>query len=234
VPAKSPGGAPNFSLLLNPRRIVYSPAQKAAILSALRASGGDQAAVLRAVRRVSGFEKVQRSHLIRWLAADSAAPRRVGRPVNAPFERAVLGRLLCVEPAAGAPVGAPVRVLANIAHSYEIIQMAAADAQRSPPWAGDASVRRLAFSHKWVRGFLDRATLRRRRNTSSDKPAQAPGVVRARMAEIQAVISAGPVGGQPPGQPPGFAPDDVVNADETASRYARPSGAARSRPSTRG
>jgi hypothetical protein len=40
------------------------------------------------------------------------------------------------------------------------------------------------------------------------------------MRAVQAVIAAGPAGGQPLGQPQGYALDDRVNADETASRFA--------------
>jgi hypothetical protein len=61
------------------------------------------------------------------------------------------------------------------------------------------------------------STLRRRRNTSSDKELPPVSVVATRMKEIQAVITAGPVGGQPVGQPQGYLLDDRVNADETAS-----------------
>jgi hypothetical protein len=56
--------------------------------------------------------------------------------------------------------------------------------------------------------FLRRVTLRRRRNTSSDKELPPVSVVAARMKEIQAVIAAGPVGGQPVGQPQGYELDD--------------------------
>ena len=40
------------------------------------------------------------------------------------------------------------------------------------------------------------------------------------MAEIRAVLAAGPAGGQPEGQPPGYLLEDLVNADETGSRFA--------------
>jgi hypothetical protein len=92
--------------------------------------------------------------------------------------------------------------------------------QKEVPWASDAKIQKLMFSDMWVRGFLRRATLRRRRNTSSDKELPPVSVVAARMKEIQAVITEGPVGGQPVGQPQGYLLDDRVNADETASRYA--------------
>ena len=79
----------------------------------------------------------------------------MGRPVNEPFERAVLGHLLFtvlekvddVEHA---------RIVANIAHSYEIIKRAATTTQKEAPWASDAKIQKLKFSNMWVRGFLRR------------------------------------------------------------------------------
>ena len=144
---------------------------------------------------------------------------RAGRRVNEPFERAVLGHLLFTVLEKVDDVESA-RIVANIAHSYEIIKRAATTTQKEAPWASDAMIQTLKFSNTWVGGFLRRATLRRRRNTSSDKELPPASVVAARMKEIQAVITAGPVGGQPVGQPQGCELDARINADETASRFA--------------
>lgn len=111
-------------------------------------------------------------------------------------------------------------VVANVAYSYEIIRLAATTTMMLDPWASDAKLQKLKFSNKWIKGFLRRATLRRRRNTNSVKEVPSPEVVAARMKEIQAVIEKGPVGGQPVGQSQKYEDDDVTSADETASHYA--------------
>jgi hypothetical protein len=166
------------TLPIKPKRKGYTGAEKDAILSVLNAEGGNKAATMRVVHKKSGYEKVTRTHLIRWLRAGTSAKKRMGRRVNEPFERAVLGHLLFTVLEKVDDVESA-RIVANIAHSYEIIKRAATEA----PWASDAKIQKLKFSNKWVCGFLRRATLRRRRNTSSDKKLPPVSVVAARMKE---------------------------------------------------
>jgi hypothetical protein len=207
------------TLPLREKRRIYTTREKEAILAVYHATNSNKTATLRILHKKSGYEKVGRRHIYRWLKEGVNPKPRCGRKVNEPFERAVLGHLLFtvlekVDDVENA------RIVANIAHSYEIIKRAATTTQKEAPWASDAKIQKLQFSNPWVSGFLRRSTLRRRRNTSSDKELPPVSVVAARMKEIQAVITAGPAGGQPVGQPPGYEPDDRVNADETASRYA--------------
>jgi hypothetical protein len=109
------------TLPMKARRTGYTRVQKDAILSVLNAVKGNKAAALRVVHKKSGFEKVQRSHLIRWLRDGTVPKERSGRRVNEPFERAVLGHLLftVLEEVDGVKHA---RIVANIAHSYEIKQ----------------------------------------------------------------------------------------------------------------
>ena len=109
------------------------------------------------------------------------------------------------------------KIVANIVHSYENVQNAARDASALPEFKDDPKIAALKFSNPWVKGFLKRAQLRRRRVTSNENTSVTPAAVQARNVEIQAVLDAGPPGGQPSG-PQGYAPCDIVNADETAAR----------------
>lgn len=104
----------------------------------------------------------------------------------------------------GARRGAPV----NVAYGYAVIRHAARLAAALPEWRAHPLVAGLAFSDKWVCGWLRRAGLRRRRVTSVDKVPPPAAVVDARMRDIRARIIAG-----------GFAPCDVRSADETGVWY---------------
>lgn len=132
-PPVTPPVLSSTSLLLKPRRARYSAAQKCAVLALLASNGDNHAVALRAINRVSGFEKVRRSHLLRWLR-DGVEPRpRSGRPVAAAFESAVLGRLLHAEHDEG-DVTRALRVVANVAHSYRVVRLAAAAEQADARW----------------------------------------------------------------------------------------------------
>ena len=94
--------------------------------------------------------------------------------------------------------------LANVAHSYSIIQAAAADAAKEEPWCNDAQVRSLKFSDKWVLGFMRRWQLRRRKITALEKARPSIADVRTRLSAIQLVIESKKL-----------IADDAINADET-------------------
>jgi len=205
------------------KRRKYKPNEKQACLALLLRAGGDKLVALQAIHRTAGYERVTHANLIRW--QKSTAKKNMGRGVNVGFERAVVGHLILtvLEKVDVAGVGNEVekaRVVANVTYSYEIIKLAADTTRKENPWASDAKLLKLKFSNKWVKGFLRRTTLRRRRNTSSVKAVPSPAVVAARMKEIQAVIEKGPVGGQPVGQSQKYEKIDIINADETASHYA--------------
>ena len=118
----------------------------------------------------------------------------MGRPVSAAFEAQVLA-LLVLE--------GRERVV-NVAYSYEVVRIAARTVQAGLKWAGHPLVSRLAFSNMWVRGWLRRAGLRRRRVTCVEKAVPSAAAIEARMRAIQERIVAG-----------GYELRDVRSADET-------------------
>ncbi len=204
------------------KRWGYTAKERQACLALLTEAGGNKARALTSINKRAGFEKVTHVNLGRW--QKSTVKKNMGRGVNVGFERAVIGHLILtvletVENEGGG-VFEKASVVANVAYSYAIIQLAAATTMKEDPWASDAKLLKLKFSNKWVKGFLRRSTLRRRRNTSSVKVVPSAEVVAARMKEIQTVIDAGPVGGQPAGQSQHYEKSDIINADETASHYA--------------
>jgi len=97
------------------------------------------------------------------------------------------------------------------------VQRAARDTRDSPEFKNDSKLANFKFSNPWVKGFLSRAQLRRRRVTTKETPSVVPAAIQARNLEIQAVLDAGPPGGQP-SEPQGYALCDIVNSDETAAR----------------
>ena len=207
-----------MSTLPAEKRWVYTPEQKNAMLALLQRRTGNKALALRIIVKKPGYEKVRHTHLRRWLKFGTKAKARTGRSVNEAFERAVLGHLVytVLEQVDGVDTAS---VVANVTYSYDIAELAAKTTQKEAPWVDDAKIQKLKFSAKWVRGFLRRATLRRRRITSSDKVLPLPAVVAARMAEIQAVIKAGPVGGQHDGEEAGYKLGDLLSVDETGMHY---------------
>ena len=82
-------------------------------------------------------------------------------------------------------------VEANVAHSYAVIRQAAEVVQKFPAYLSIQVVQNLKFSPPWVKGFLERAALRRRRVTAAEKVIPSPDVVRLRMTEIQKTMDDG-------------------------------------------
>ena len=62
-----------------------------------------------------------------------------------------------------------VRVLVNVTYSYAIIVSAATDVKGKERWINDAKINNLKFSNKWVKAFLKRGGLSRRKITREDK-----------------------------------------------------------------
>jgi len=200
----------------------HDEASREAALAVLRESGS-----LAAASKKLGElgMPVSRKTLQRWYD-DEVAPRvckRAGRPVPVSFEKAVLSRLVFLaysQTAASDTVATP---LANVLYSYAIVREAAEATRRAPlaEWASGTAegelVAKMKFSNKWVQGVLRRHGYRRRRVTATlkaDRPDEA--AVRARMAELQKVIS-GSVEGEEP-----YGAGDTINADETGVFYSMP------------
>lgn len=99
------------------------------------------------------------------------------------------------------------RIIVNVAYSYEVIIEAATRVQQL--YQGDPSVNDLKFSPHWVRGFLTRANMRRRKITTDDKDMPEISEVERIMGIGQKMIS-----------DHGYAPRQILNMDETAFTYA--------------
>lgn len=186
---------------LGAKRRRYSETEKSTCLKIVEDSDTLSEA-LRRINQRTGFEKVSRAHLRKW-SAPKQEKKAVGRPVDAEFEKLVLGNLVftVLRNVDGA---AQLVVVANVAYSYETIRTAAQAVQKLPQFADNALVAQLKLSNKWIVGFLRRNLLRRRRITTVDKVAVPVESVRQIMSQIHTAIQDG-----------GFTNEDVLNADET-------------------
>ena len=61
------------------------------------------------------------------------------------------------------------RIILNVAYSYTIISATALEIQRQTNWINNAKVQTLKFSNNWVKKFLKRSGLRKRKITRDDK-----------------------------------------------------------------
>lgn len=101
------------------------------------------------------------------------------------------------------------RILVSVVYTYAIIIQAAKITQASERWKDDEKINTLMFSSKWVRSFLTRANMRRRKITTDDKLVPSDEEVR-RIMEI----------GQKIYKDYGHTKDTTINMDETAFTYA--------------
>ena len=65
--------------------------------------------------------------------------------------------------------GKEVRVFVNVTYSYSIIEVAAKYVQSKIHWIQNPKISELQFSHKWLKAFLKRGGLTRRKITKEDK-----------------------------------------------------------------
>ena len=101
------------------------------------------------------------------------------------------------------------RILVSVVYTYAIIIQAAKVAQASERWRDDAKIQSLMFSSKWVRTFLNRANMRRRKITTDDKLIPSD-------EEIKRIMDIG----QQIYKDYGHNKDTTINMDETAFTYA--------------
>ena len=101
------------------------------------------------------------------------------------------------------------RILVTVVYTYALIIQAAKMTQASERWKDDEKVNTLMFSSKWVRTFLNRANMRRRKITTDDKLIPSDEEIR-RIMEI----------GQKIYEDYGHTKDTTINMDETAFTYA--------------
>ena len=61
------------------------------------------------------------------------------------------------------------RIIVNVTYSYAIIITAAKCTQESEKYKNEKTIENSRFSHKWVKGFLERGGVKRRKTTKEDK-----------------------------------------------------------------
>ena len=101
------------------------------------------------------------------------------------------------------------RILVSVVYTYAIIIQAAKITQASARWKNDEKIDSLMFSTKWVRMFLNRANMRRRKITTDDKVIPSD-------EEVERIMKIG----QKIYNDFGHTKDTVINMDETAFTYA--------------
>ena len=101
------------------------------------------------------------------------------------------------------------RILVSVVYSYAIIIQAALAVQKQNNWTTTEKVQSLTFSSTWVKSFLKRANMRRRKITTEDKKIPSE-------EEILRIMTIG----QNMYRDFGHTPDTVINMDETAFSYA--------------
>lgn len=61
------------------------------------------------------------------------------------------------------------RIIVSVVYLYSIIIEAATTVQQQSQWGDDSKIHNLVFSPHWLRSFLNRANMRRRKITTDDK-----------------------------------------------------------------
>ena len=163
---------------------------------------------IKRLRSVAGYEKVTSTMIRKWQQQGPVNKR--GRKINTDFEVQIIAQFVFTSLATVDSVEVAV-VEANVAHSHLVITQAAKLVQRFPAFQKDTVVQSLKFSRTWVRDFLLRAALRRRRVTASEKQIPKPELVRERMTQIQKVMDDG-----------GYTLDERISADETGVFFGAP------------
>jgi hypothetical protein len=174
---------------LHGRRNRYTPQQIGSLVSAHAKLGGSLGATVRNINQVGGFGAVSASMVHRWAQKeeDNPPPRKRGVKAQVDFEKEVINELIYTSVA---EVDSPTEacVVANVAYSYWIVTAAARKVQALASWADDAKVQGLMFSHKWIRMFLQRAAIYKRKVTTNDKPKAPEAEVKQIMQNIQDFI----------------------------------------------
>ena len=99
-------------------------------------------------------------------------------------------------------------MLVNVTYSYAIVVSAATSVQETEKWANEEKIKNLIFSNKWVKGFLNRGGVSRRKITRDDKDVPSDTDIR-RVLKI----------GQDLYINKGHTPNTCYNFDETAFTY---------------
>jgi len=166
-------------------------------------------AVAAIVRANSAFAGLDHRNVKNWIRnessknADSLARdfKKRGRQVNSEFEADVWNELVVwgikeemVQPETG--IGPVQRVLTRvvvrtIAFSYAIMRARAVKVQVSAKWSANLQVQQLKFSNNWMKKFLKRHKVSRRRITTDRKNRCSLEEIRERLKQNQEAILSG-------------------------------------------
>lgn len=101
------------------------------------------------------------------------------------------------------------RIIVNVTYSYAIIITAAKCTQESEKYKNEKTIENSRFSHKWVKGFLERGGVRRRKITKEDKVTPTDDEIRRILKIGQDIFIS-----------KGHGANTCFNFDETAFTYA--------------
>ena len=112
------------------------------------------------------------------------AAKKTGPKINEPFELAILDHLVFTSLEKVDDVETAV-VVANVCYSHDSIRMAAELALKLPEFAGNKKLQDLKFTQPWVKGWVRRRAMRKRRITAQVKELPKPEDVQEHMQRIQ-------------------------------------------------
>ena len=75
--------------------------------------------------------------------------------------------------------------MANVTYSYAIIKATALSIQEKDEWSDSMTVSKLSFTNRWIKSFLTRCGLSRRKITCEDKDVPGSHEINTIMAEEQ-------------------------------------------------
>lgn len=188
------------------RRMTYAIKRKVAMVDVLHNlereyPDASKVELQQKIRKASGNNKLRVQTVERW--NEARCERKRGRKVNTEFEQHILDELVytTVEKVNNQETAV---VMANVCYSHDLIRLAAEKVRQQPQWKDDTRIQNLKFRRSWVRGWLRRCAMRKRRITAQEKTLPPPEKVQERMRQIQETVVAG-----------GFARGEVFNGDET-------------------
>jgi len=143
--------------------------------------------------------------LHRWSHAGPL--QKPGPRVNAAFELRVLDSLVysTLEKVDDEERAA---MVANVVYSHDIIRVAARKVAATPEFVSCPYVSKLKFSADWIKGWLHRRAMRKRRCSTQLKELPKPEEVQARMAQVQKRIDDGK-----------YEANQILSGDETAMLF---------------
>ena len=126
------------------------------------------------------------------MLAKDVFPSR-GRKTNENFDLEVLSELIVADwqhKNDGMSGPADVTVIANDLHSYAMVVIAGQTVQKRALWLGNKAIQALQFGCQWIKDFLNRTGMRRKRISAVDKKTRPPvEEVRDVMGRIQSIIT---------------------------------------------